>query len=208
MLPRRAESTQRFIKSSVLSVLSVVTPHHGRMLPRRAESTQRFIKSSVLSVLSVVTPHHGRMLPRRAESTQKFMKSSVLSVVSVVTPHHSRILPRRAESTQRFIKSSVLSVLSVVPPPSQQDATTESREYTEVYKILRALCALCGKIFIPAFPFRGSAYHTIIKVDQTFIRIATHLSSRLRLQPGPNFGNSGWACATRERKCQSGCRQA
>ncbi len=149
------------------------------------------------------------MLAQSAESTQRFIKSSVPSVVSVVTPHHSRMLPQSAESTQRFIKSSVPSVVSVVKiPPSQQDATTESREYTEVYKILRALCALCGKIFIPAFPFRGSAYHTIIKVDQTFIRIATHLSSRLRLQPGPNFGNSGWACATRERKCQSGCRQA
>ncbi len=164
----------------------------------------------MLSVVSVVTPPSQQDTTTASrEYTEVYKILRALCALSVVPPHHSRMLPRRAESTQRFIKSSVLSVLSVVPPPSQQDATTTSREYTEVYKILRALCALCGKIFIPAFPFRGSAYHTIIKkVDQTFIRIATHLSSRLRLQPGPNFGNSGWACATRERKCQSGCRQA
>jgi len=190
-------------------VVSVVTPHHGRMLPRRAESTQRFIKSSVLSVLSVVPPHHSRILPRRAESTQKFMKSSVLSVVSVVTPpsqQDTTTASREYTEVYKILRALCALCALCGTPPSQQDATTESREYTEVYKILRALCALCGKIFIPAFPFRGSAYHTIIKVDQTFIRIATHLSSRLRLQSSPNFGDSGWSCATGECERQSGCR--
>ena len=151
------------------------------------------------------------MLPQRAQSTQRFIKSSVFSVVSVVTPpsqQDATTTSREYTEVYKILRALCALCALCGTPPSQQDATTESREYTEVYKILRALCALCGKIFIPAFPFRGSAYHTIIKVDQTFIRIATHLSSRLRLQPGPNFGNSGWACATRERKCQSGCRQA
>ena len=146
------------------------------------------------------------MLPQRAQSTQRFIKSSVFSVVSVVTPpsqQDATTASREYTEVYKILRALCGLCALCGTPTSQQDATTTSREYTEVYKILRALCALCGKIFIPAFPFRGSAYHTII---QTFIRIATHLSSRLRLQSSPNFGDSGWSCATGECERQSGCR--
>jgi len=49
----------------------------------------------------------------------------------------------------------VFSVVSVVTPPSQQDTTTASREYTEVYKILRVLCGLCGNPPITAGYYHG-----------------------------------------------------